>query len=149
MNVLLDDNYDAKIADFGESVLEKSIRKESKGRGQMGTAGWAAPEVLSGKGFSKASDVFSFGIILWELLTWRSPSVMVTVQMLKEPSISGLSGLSDHPLLRYFKESSGFISKKPFQNPMIPSKTVGLLNINSFFSSNFNDTHDPNVVHEE
>lgn len=32
-----------------------------------------APEVLAGKSYDCAADVFSFGIILWELLTWRIP----------------------------------------------------------------------------
>lgn len=32
-----------------------------------------APEVLAGKRYDCAADVYSFGIILWELLTWQIP----------------------------------------------------------------------------
>ena len=32
-----------------------------------------APEVLAGQAFTAAADVYSFGIILWELLTWQIP----------------------------------------------------------------------------
>lgn len=32
-----------------------------------------APEVLAGKRYNCAADVYSFGIILWELLTWQIP----------------------------------------------------------------------------
>ena len=34
---------------------------------------WMAPEVLAGKRYDCAADVYSFGIILWELLTWQIP----------------------------------------------------------------------------
>ena len=34
---------------------------------------WLAPEVITRQEYSKAADVFSFGIILWELLVWRLP----------------------------------------------------------------------------
>ena len=34
---------------------------------------WMAPEVVAGKSYDRAADVYSFGIILWELATWRIP----------------------------------------------------------------------------
>ncbi|KIY91303.1 Putative serine/threonine-protein kinase/receptor [Monoraphidium neglectum] len=34
---------------------------------------WSAPEVVAEGRFSKEADVYSFGIILWELLTWQEP----------------------------------------------------------------------------
>lgn len=34
---------------------------------------WCAPEVIEVGHYSKAADVYSFGIILWELLTWQQP----------------------------------------------------------------------------
>lgn len=34
---------------------------------------WLAPEILSGRNYTFSSDVYSFGIILWEFLTWRVP----------------------------------------------------------------------------
>lgn len=34
---------------------------------------WLAPEILAGKGYTFSSDIYSFGIILWEFMTWRVP----------------------------------------------------------------------------
>lgn len=41
--------------------------------GCVGTQQWMAPEVIRGEGTSRASDVFSFGIVLWEMLCRRIP----------------------------------------------------------------------------
>lgn len=115
MNVLLDESYNAKIADFGESIIERSNRS---GIGiaqhvETGTAGWAAPETILGKEATKASDVFSFGVVLWELLTWRVPSVMITVETLLEDSVRRHSSTYDHPLLAIVKAQ---------RNPKLPKK---------------------------
>lgn len=38
-----------------------------------GTTGWVAPEVLAEQGYTEKADVYSFAIILWELLTRQIP----------------------------------------------------------------------------
>ena len=41
---------------------------------QLGVAHrWLAPEVVTDQAYSTAADVYSFGLILWELLTWQLP----------------------------------------------------------------------------
>lgn len=39
----------------------------------IGTVSWTAPEVFSKKGYTEKADVYSFGIICWELLTREKP----------------------------------------------------------------------------
>ena len=117
MNVLLDECFNAKIADFGESIIDHPIRNanptlRSGFHGEMGTAGWAAPEMILGKGASKSSDVFSFGIVLWELLTWRVPSILITVKILLEDSVAMNSSTYNNPLLRLVREQRGFKKEK-------------------------------------
>ena len=41
--------------------------------GAKGTPLWMAPEVLAGKSFNEKADVYSFGIVLWEILTRKEP----------------------------------------------------------------------------
>ncbi|OQR98986.1 protein kinase [Achlya hypogyna] len=71
-NVLLSDALDdntsipqAKLCDFGSAVL----MGDAKITEASGTSGYTAPEVLTGDGYSYPSDVWSFGIFLWEILS--------------------------------------------------------------------------------
>ena len=68
MNVLLDRNVSVKLADFGNTrSLQLQMTK------QKGTFQWMAPEVIRGNTYSESSDVFSFGIIMNELVTRAPP----------------------------------------------------------------------------
>lgn len=41
--------------------------------GEIGTTQWMAPEMLRGEPYDASIDVYSFGIVMWELLTLRHP----------------------------------------------------------------------------
>lgn len=69
-NLLLNDEMRVKVADFGTSCLETQCR-ESKGN--MGTYRWMAPEMIKEKPYTRKVDVYSFGIVLWELTTALLP----------------------------------------------------------------------------
>ena len=40
-----------------------------------GARAWAAPEVLLGATFTASADIFSFGVVLWEIVTGRQPHI--------------------------------------------------------------------------
>jgi len=61
------DGLIAKIADFGLST--KTMFSGKVQRKQVDNPIWTAPEILSSKSYSDKVDVYSFGVILWELLT--------------------------------------------------------------------------------
>ncbi|XP_034500937.1 LOW QUALITY PROTEIN: mitogen-activated protein kinase kinase kinase 11 [Ailuropoda melanoleuca] len=63
------DHKTLKITDFG---LAREWHKTTQ-MSAAGTYAWMAPEVIKASTFSKGSDVWSFGVLLWELLTGEVP----------------------------------------------------------------------------
>uniref|UniRef100_A0A0D9VRG8 non-specific serine/threonine protein kinase n=1 Tax=Leersia perrieri TaxID=77586 RepID=A0A0D9VRG8_9ORYZ len=71
-NILLDENFEAKVADFGLAKLTTDTNTHVSTR-VMGTFGYLAPEYASSGKLTDKSDVFSFGVMLLELITGRRP----------------------------------------------------------------------------
>ncbi|KAL4123799.1 hypothetical protein PRIC2_009645 [Phytophthora ramorum] len=71
-NVLLDAQGTAKISDFGLScVLE--LGRSADLTAETGTYGWMAPEVIRHEPYSSKADVYSFAVVLWEMLARDVP----------------------------------------------------------------------------
>ncbi|KAJ6721870.1 PROLINE-RICH RECEPTOR-LIKE PROTEIN KINASE PERK13-RELATED [Salix viminalis] len=71
-NILLDDAFEAQVADFGLARLNDTAQTHVSTR-VMGTFGYLAPEYASSGKLTDRSDVFSFGVVLLELITGRKP----------------------------------------------------------------------------
>src|SRR5262249_31398088 len=70
-NILLDEDNNAYLADFGiAQILSKSQSDDMAG---MGSPAYAAPEQVVGGITSLQSDIYSLGVILYELLTGQHP----------------------------------------------------------------------------
>ncbi|KAL3720927.1 hypothetical protein ACJRO7_005696 [Eucalyptus globulus] len=74
-NILLNEDFHAKIADFGLSRTFASENDSHVSTCPAGTLGYLDPEFHSSGQFTKKSDVYSFGIILFELITGQPASV--------------------------------------------------------------------------
>ncbi|CAN1266861.1 Probable serine/threonine-protein kinase SIS8 [Linum perenne] len=70
-NLLVDRNWVVKVCDFGLSRMKHSTFLSS--RSTAGTAEWMAPEVLRNEPSDEKCDVYSYGVILWELCTMQQP----------------------------------------------------------------------------
>lgn len=72
-NILLDEHWNAKLSDFGLARLGPSDGFSHVSTAVVGTVGYAAPEYIQTGHLTSKSDVWSYGIFLYELITGRRP----------------------------------------------------------------------------
>lgn len=75
-NCLLDLGGGAKLSDFGLAKFEDEATTDN-----FGTFRWMAPEVARQEGCSRASDVYSFSMLLYELVTHEVPFEDLTAEL--------------------------------------------------------------------
>ncbi|NIR49703.1 serine/threonine protein kinase, partial [candidate division KSB1 bacterium] len=77
-NIKILDDGKVKVMDFGIAKPEASTLTETGMR--LGTPYYMSPEQIKGKRVNKQTDIFSFGVLLYELLTYKKPFVGETAE---------------------------------------------------------------------
>jgi serine/threonine protein kinase len=70
-NLLVEKNLTVKVGDFGFATAKQDNGTQTR----CGTPCWTAPEIISGTTakYSEKADVYSFAIVMWEVLTRKAP----------------------------------------------------------------------------
>ena len=93
-NVMIDGRGKARITDFGLAVLGDDLHA---GEARAGTPGYMAPEQATGKGASTRSDIYSLGLVLYELFTgkrvFEAASIVELLRRQEESAITHPSTL--------------------------------------------------------
>ncbi|MBB5207572.1 serine/threonine-protein kinase [Chiayiivirga flava] len=102
-NLMLTTRGQVKIADFGIALATQDISKKLTSTGEfVGTPGYLSPEVCLGKIVDQRSDIFSLGIVMFEMLSGKTPfsdesplGLMLEVVKAEIPDIRGINAEVD------------------------------------------------------
>ena len=92
-NILIDDEMDVKIGDFSISYITRADVTETQITGLIGSPLYMSPEQLREETVTGQTDIFSLGLVMYELLTGKHPFVankfsLIMNKILNEPHIS-------------------------------------------------------------
>ncbi len=83
-NILLDAAYTSKLCDFGLAKIKSNNSSQSSTVHLSGTLGWMAPELFNDQKTSQHSDIYSLGILLWEMasrdIPWKGMGIFSIMQ---------------------------------------------------------------------
>jgi serine/threonine protein kinase len=121
-NILLDEDGKALVSDFGlslhesapdgaKSLVQSTSRSMEPNGALAGTLAYMAPEVLGGAAGTKASDVYSVGLLLFEMLTGRRPAGLelpsqVRTDLRRSAHFDGLFYCACRPVAERYSDGS-------------------------------------------
>jgi serine/threonine-protein kinase len=117
-NLMISSRGSVKIADFGIALSNQDLSKKLTTTGEfVGTPGYLSPEVCLGRPVDQRSDIFSLGIVLFEMLTGRMPfndesplGLMLEVVKAEIPDVRQINAEADPQIAQIL---SRMIAKEP------------------------------------
>jgi len=105
-NIILDNRGRPKLLDFGLATVQGS-EKLTKSGSTLGTVGYMSPEQIQGKDTDHRSDLFSLGVVLYEVIAGRLPFEGDTEATIMNSVLNGVP----EPLSRYKSGVSGELQR--------------------------------------
>ncbi|KAI3836313.1 hypothetical protein MKX03_037084 [Papaver bracteatum] len=122
-NILLDSEYDARVSDFGTARILKP--DSSNWTSRAGTYGYVAPELAYTMKVTEKCDVYSFGVIILEVLMGRHPSEIITLLSQSLLSFSSSSKAGQNVRLRDILDQCIGAPPEVLQNEIMRIVKVG------------------------
>ena len=116
-NVLLDDNFHVRLADFG--LAKEKVNQINPAMTVAGTPAYLPPEIVAKKGASYASDIYGLGPLLYELLTGKTPYYSDDIDLLFQNIKTAKLSFPDY-VSSYAKDFiTNVMNKDPNKRPQI------------------------------
>ncbi|XP_042495241.1 systemin receptor SR160-like [Macadamia integrifolia] len=133
-NVLLDDNLEAKVSDFGMARLVSAMDTHLSVSTLAGTPGYVPPEYYQSFRCSTKGDVYSYGVVLLELLTGKQPTdspdfgdnnlvgwvkqhAKLKISDVFDPELMKEDPSLEMELLQHLKVASACLDDRPWRRP--------------------------------
>ncbi len=117
-NIIIDTDNRPRIVDFGLATVSGE-EKLTKTGSTLGTVGYMSPEQVEGKQVDQRSDLFSVGVILYEMLTGRRPFEGGTDAAIAR----SITDTTPEPIARYKSGTSGelqqIVNKALTKDPLL------------------------------
>lgn len=131
-NLLYDKNFRVKVGDFG---LSRSKDVQYTMTGQCGTFQWMSPEVMQSQRYTEKADIFSFGVIIWEILFRQIPyagmnSVQVSIAVITQSMRPPVPSDTPPELSKLMQDCW---NTNPSQRPVFPEIIARLKEVQAMF----------------